>query len=252
MFKNILITILVVLVIMLGVYKYVPVKWLDTSPGLSFGTSITTIAGTDTLSASRSVINTNFSNLNSGKIEVGTTSVASITTLENLVLSALSSLTVTNSSTTLGSFSTGLWMPTSASQSPTTAGSIAHDSTSNQIKYGTGTATSVLGNGNIYPSFTYATSTAWNATTTIPLGTAFVAETWNGVQCFTDIGTLNVSFYDGTNRMNMFNASTTRGTVLFTTNNTFTAAETRYVDVGTPATAPKKISCTISKSITAD
>lgn len=142
--------------------------------------------------------------------------------------------------------------PYSSAPTLDTNGSIAVDSTSNQVKYQSGAATLVLGNGNQYPAFTYATSTAWTGTTTIPLGPAFVAETWNAVQCFTDTGTLNVSFYDGTNRMNMFNASTTVGTVGLTTNNTFTAAEKRYVDVGTPATSPTKISCTVSKSLTAD
>jgi len=112
------------------------------------------------------------------------------------------------------------------------------------------TDTLSLGNVKQYPSFVYATSTAWTGTTTIPLGPAFVAETWNSVMCFTDVGTLNVSFEDTTpNRMNLFNASTTVGTVVLSTNNTFVAAEKRYVDVGTPATAPKSISCTVSKTL---
>lgn len=98
----------------------------------------------------------------------------------------------------------------------------------------------------LYKSFAYSTSTAWTGTTTIPLGPAYLAETWNGVKCFTDTGTVNVSFYDGTNRMNLFNASTTVGTVSLTTNNTFTASEKRYVDIGTPASSPTKISCTVN------
>jgi len=99
-----------------------------------------------------------------------------------------------------------------------------------------------------YPAFTYSTSTSFTGTTTIPLGPAFLAETWDAVQCFTDVGTLNVSFYDGTNRMNLFNASTTVGTVTLNSNNTFTASEKRYADIGTAATAPTRISCTIKKS----
>jgi hypothetical protein len=99
-----------------------------------------------------------------------------------------------------------------------------------------------------YPAFTYSTSTSFTGTTTIPLGPAFLAETWDAVQCFTDVGTLNVSFYDGTNRMNLFNASTTVGTITLSTNNTFTASEKRYADIGTAATAPTRISCTIKKS----
>ena len=101
-----------------------------------------------------------------------------------------------------------------------------------------------------YPSFTYATSTTWTGTTTVPLGAAYVNETWIGAKCFTNVGTLNVDFYDGTDRMGAFNASTTIGTITLSTNNTFTAGETRYVDVGTPATAPTKISCTVYRSFT--
>lgn len=95
-----------------------------------------------------------------------------------------------------------------------------------------------------YATFAYSTSTAWTGTTTIALGVAFNAEAWNQVKCYTDTGTLNVSVYDGTNRMNMFNASTTIGTVTLSTNNTFTASEKRYIDIGTPASSPTKISCT--------
>jgi len=49
-----------------------------------FGATITTINASDKISDSRSVINTNFSNLNTDKMEVSTTSVDSITALDNL------------------------------------------------------------------------------------------------------------------------------------------------------------------------
>lgn len=98
------------------------------------------------------------------------------------------------------------------------------------------------------PAFSYAT-TSWTGTTTIPIGPAFYAETWNAVKCFTDVGTLNVSFNDGSNRMDMLNASTTVGTFNLVTNNSFTAGEKRYVDIGTPASSPTKISCTVNKTI---
>lgn len=149
-----------------------------------------------------------------------------------------------------------LKIPSSSTQSPTTAGQVGHDTSSDQIKFGNGSVTKVLGNGNQYASFTYSTSTAWVATTTIPLGPASIAETWNNVKCFTDVGSLQVSFGDATttasNRMNFLNASTTIGTINTTTNNTYTAGEKRFVDVGTPLNAPTSISCTVSKSITAD
>jgi hypothetical protein len=102
---------------------------------------------------------------------------------------------------------------------------------------------------HLYPAFSYATSTAFTGTTTIYLAPSYQAETWNGVKCETDVGTLNVSFYDGTNRMNMLNASTTIGTFALTTNNSFTAGESRRVDIGTPATSPTRISCSVDKTI---
>jgi hypothetical protein len=103
--------------------------------------------------------------------------------------------------------------------------------------------------GHTYSSFTYATSTAWTGTTTIPMGPAYTAEDWVGVKCFTDAGTLEVSFNDATNRMNWMQASTTVGTVTLSTNDTFTAGEKRYVDIGTPASSPTKISCTVDKIV---
>ena len=148
--------------------------------------------------------------------------------------------------------STGtLAVPVGASVVTPVAGNTAIDTTSGQLRFSDVTGTTRVVVGNQYPGFSYAT-TSWTGTTTIPLGTARVAETWNDVQCFTDAGTLQVSFNDGTNRMNFMNASTTVGTVGLTSNNTFTSGEKRYVDVGTPASTPLKISCTVSKSITSD
>lgn len=96
-----------------------------------------------------------------------------------------------------------------------------------------------------YPAFTYSTS-SWSGSTTIPLGVAYNAQTWDGVKCFTDVGTVYVEFTDGTNAMNDLQASTTVGTVPLSSNNSFTAGEKRYVEVGTPASSPTKISCTVS------
>jgi len=130
-------------------------------------------------------------------------------------------------------------------------GEITTDDTSGQLRYYAGSAERVV-SPNQYAAFTYSTSTAWTGTTTIPLGTAFIAETWNSVQCYTDVGTLDVFFNDGTNNMNDFNASTTANINVLSTNNTFTAGEKRYVDIGNPATAPTEISCTVSKKYDAD
>ena len=62
------------------------------------GTTITTINATDLISNTRVLINTTFSDLNRDKVEVGTTTVNSITTLSNLV--------------TVGTLTTGVWQAT--------------------------------------------------------------------------------------------------------------------------------------------
>lgn len=162
-------------------------------------------------------------------------------------------LTAVNATTTNLTVASFFKMPVSASESPTIAGQISQDTTSNQIKYGDGTNTLVLGNGKLYPAFSYSTSTTWTGTTTIPLGPAVVGETWTSIACFTDTGTLGVSIYDGTNRMTYVpTASTTVNANTLSTNNTFTALEKRYVDIGTPASSPKQIGCTVTKALTAD
>lgn len=110
----------------------------------------------------------------------------------------------------------------------------------------------LVANIKAYPSFTYATSSAWTGTTTIPLGPAYVGEIWNGVACFTDAGTLNVDFYYNSTHIQtsstVLNASTTVNVNTFSTNTSLAALVKRYVDVGTPASSPTKISCTISRS----
>lgn len=69
------------------------------------GSTVTTINGTDTLSSSRSVINTNFSNLNTDKLETGSTAATlTVTTLTNTTanvgtLNLTNALTVPNGGT---------------------------------------------------------------------------------------------------------------------------------------------------------
>jgi len=101
---------------------------------------------------------------------------------------------------------------------------------------------------HLYPAFSYATST-WSGTTTRQLGTAFVSETWNTATCYTTVGTVNISFSDGTNLMNMISASATPARFSLSTNNTFTQDEKRQVAIGTPASSPVEVSCTIDKTI---
>lgn len=93
---NALLSLAISIASFIGLYNYLPLDLVTLNTRTpSFGATITTIQGSDTLSASRSVINTNFANLNSDKIENSTTSVKSITTLPSL--------------SSIGTIATGVW-----------------------------------------------------------------------------------------------------------------------------------------------
>ncbi len=126
---------------------------------------------------------------------------------------------------------------------------VATSTTASQIPYASSTAlTATIVYTPDFPSVSYATSTAWTGTTTLPLGVSLRGQTWQIQACYTDVGTLNISFNDGTNRMNMIIASTTAGQNAITTNSTiFTNGTKMYLDVGTPASSPTKISCSIKR-----
>ena len=102
--STIFISAAVCLAVLWGLYNFLPLSFIDkiSLPGRDIlGATITTIAGTDTLSSSRTVINTNFSNLNDGKVENATTSMSSITTLSNL--------TTAGNLATVGTITSGTW-----------------------------------------------------------------------------------------------------------------------------------------------
>ena len=110
-FRTSLLTIIVSTAAAVVVYNYVPMSWFDTLPSFQkekpFGATITTILGTDTISGSRTTINTNFTNLNTDKIEVATTSVGNITALPGLTTA--NSLTSASALVTVGTITTGRW-----------------------------------------------------------------------------------------------------------------------------------------------
>ena len=123
---NILITAIVAITATIGAYNYLPLSFIEKfGPEKPLGATITTIAATDTIKSSRAVINTNFSNLNSDKTEVSSSSIAAITTLSNLV-------TVGNlTSGSLGSGFTTVTVPRGGTGSTTLS--------SNQVLLGNGT-----------------------------------------------------------------------------------------------------------------
>src|SRR3990167_10548915 len=181
---QILATILITILTTVAVQNYVPLKYLEALPGLertrNLGATITTINSTDTLRDSRSVINTNFTNLNTDKLEnsslYGSTTLPYITTLSGLV--------------SIGTIPTGVWNGTGI----------------DVARQGTGTTTICLNNvilGNAGSGFKCAdghgvsgefltsngagTAPTWQASTV-----SLTADyTWTGEHSFTSATTTN-------------------------------------------------------------
>src|SRR3990167_2193047 len=224
----------------------VPMGTFETEP--LFGATITTINGSDTLSSSRAVINTNFSNLNAG-----------LATLEAVGAVAFSFTPGTgyganlNSTSTVMKFTVGLQasstsyfaslfsdhatstgtftLPVGASVITPIAGNIAID-TSGQLRFSHVTGTDNVLQSYYTTAFAYGSSTQGMGTTTRYLAPAPAAITFSSIQCdFTNY--MRILLYDGTNRANDLIASSTIGTITFSINNTFTAGEAIRVDIGT-------------------
>lgn len=131
-------------------------------------------------------------------------------------------------------------------------GQIAIDTTTGQLRYYNGTATSTLIQEH-FLVFGYATSTAWSGTTTVYLAPAPFAITFKWVRCETDAGWITTSLYDGTNRADYMMASTTLNKNTYTTNNTFTAGESMRVDFATTTTSStKQVRCRAAYWIDSD
>jgi len=106
-----------------SISRVIECKW-HLSCYFNLGTSLTTITGTETVSyALKTTVNNNFTALNTGKIEVSTTSVGNITTLSNL--------------TTIGTITSGVWSGTTIAVAKGGTGSTTL--ASNQILLGNGT-----------------------------------------------------------------------------------------------------------------
>ena len=113
-------------------------------------------------------------------------------------------------------------------------------------------ATSFYSPITIYQSFTYPTSTAWTGTTTRFLETVMKPTIYNSIACFTDTGTVNVDIYHGSTHIKtpstVLNASTTNNVNVYNTGNAASVGDKVEVDMGTPASSPTQLNCTVSKT----
>jgi hypothetical protein len=279
--------ILAPVIVTLVIWNYVPANWLDIT-AQNLGSTITTIQGSDTISASRSVINTNFANLNTDKLESGSTAsaltIGTLTLTNDLTVAnggtgvstfggtnrilytsaadtlaseaaflydqSLNKLTVDYASTTQASFSSRLFIPLNVVIG--TDGEITADDTSGQFRFDSGSAERVI--PSLYTiGFSFASTTLNTSTTTIYLAPARGQLTFVDALC--DFNKhMGISLYDGTNRANFIIASSSIGTTTFSTNNTFNMGESIRVDVGTTTSANINVSggCRFSYRYAAD
>lgn len=205
---NIGITVLIGALSAFGVFKYVPLSWYDDARA-TFGSTITTIQGTDSLSSSRSVINTNFSNLNTDKLQSGSYgSTLNIGTLSAGVFSATTTSTSTfaggvaftgaldvNSSSATSTFANGLRLEGGCLEigstciSSSIVSSITNSDSTLTISPTTGNAIASLNLGNtniwtvhqIFSSLFGTNASTTNATTTGQLSVPSGRTSFNGI-----------------------------------------------------------------------
>jgi len=87
-----------------------------------------------------------------------------------------------------------------------------------------------------YPAFSFppglSMATTTVATTSIPIGTAYTAQSFGGAECWSGAGTVIFAVTDGTNDSDYISATTTASRFSFSTGNTFTAGEKRFIEIG--------------------
>jgi hypothetical protein len=168
-------------------------------------------------------------------------------------LSVTGKTTLGAASTTDFTAGTSAGLPNSASCAGLNAGYLCFDTTDNQWQIGTSSASAtypaVAPTYIDMPLFYMSTSTWGTGTTTIMLDNVQHAYTMVSVKCITDAGSLWIDLYSGSNHLNILSASTTNNTFTFTTNRSQAVGNTLKVDIGTAASSPTKVQCTLSKTI---
>lgn len=194
------------------------------------GATILSTNSSDTLETFRTNVNSSLTSLNAAVI-------AKVATSSSETLSRLAYWTSTaGTPATLGGVAT-----TTATLS---SSSFTYSGTLGALVGGSSGTLSHIENR----SFSYATTTTWLGTTTVPIEVGY-GEVWNTIKCYTNTGTVNVHVGYGTASTTIFNASTTIGSITVTPNNTMTSGVKVVADIGTPASSPQRIACTINNTI---
>lgn len=153
-------------------------------------------------------------------------------------------LTAPNASTTNLTAGTFAALPTGSTCANFALGSFCLDTTDNQLQIGTSTSVvPAVYSSYSKASFTAATTT-WSGTTTANQLIVPEAGTIKDSICKTDAGTLNVQVKVNSTNLTMFNASTTGGTISWTSSTALVRGDILEYDFGTPASSPTIIRCT--------
>ena len=171
--KYILIPVLITAATTFGIQNYIPLDWIDFLQPQKFGTTMTNIAGTDTISGSRTTINTNFTNLYNEKFALSdwyaTTSAKQLTTLAGL--------------TSIGTITTGVWNGTTLTVSKGGTGSTTLSAYQVLLGNGTSGITVPSGwgtSGQFLTSNGAGAYPSWQ-TSSVALGDNYV---WTGLHSF--------------------------------------------------------------------
>lgn len=161
--------------------------------------------------------------------------------------------TITNASTTRLTVATEFVLPNSTNPTIANAGEIAINTTSasTSLRWHDGTAERAVSD-IVERSFTVASTTAMNGTTTVPLGFAKSGETWIDSRCDLDQGAADIRFGDGTNYMMFMKLTGTATTTTFSSNNVFTMDEAREMQLGSTTPNWNYLTCTFKVRKTAD
>jgi hypothetical protein len=166
-------SIVITLLILIGVYYFVPVWQSD-----FIGTTLTTLNGTDTMNNFPTVYNANNAAINAGKIEVSTTSLGLLTTAANL--------------TSVGTITSGTWSGTVIAVAKGGTGTTSP--TLNMVILGNGTAGFKVVNGFGTSGQSLVSTGSGSAPTWQSVGVNQADNyTWTGLHIFNASTTLNAT-----------------------------------------------------------
>ena len=169
------ITLLTLIIGVVVLINFIPLNWLEIgkSKDVTLGATITTINATDLIKDSRATINTNFSNLNTDKLEISTF----------YATTSHSNLATLNALASIGTITTGVWNGTAVTVAYGGTGSTTLASNQILLGNGTGNIKTVSGfgtSGQFLQSQGAAAAPTW-VTTSVDTAANY---TWTGTHLF--------------------------------------------------------------------